>query len=495
MKKSRLLIAAAMTAAASMTALAGGLLHNTNQHIDFVRMMARGASTEVDAVFTNPAGTAFIDHEGFTISFNMQSAFQTRDVLTSYPLFAYTNADHSPLREYEGEATAPVIPSLYGVYRKDRWAANLFFGMIGGGGKCNFKNGLSLFDASVMSGIYSASAKMLAEQPALKAIVGADALTPDMYSINTSMKGRQYIFGVQLGGAYRITDWLSASGGLRVNYLTGNYKGHIDASLGSALRQKIEAAIATLPAEQQAIYMPVAQKLGTEGGLTHVALDTDQKGWGVTPIIGIDFKWRRFNFGAKYEFKTNLHIENDTKQLVTEAMGERSDQFAAAMAPYAHGVNTPNDLPSVLYLAAGYEFIPNRLRGTVEYHFYDDRHAEMAGDRQKALRHGTHEVLAGVEWDINRTFTVSCGFQNTDYGLSDDFQTHTSFSCDSYSIGFGGAVNINSHMKLNVGYFFTNYKKYNRTQEHYLNNPQMPAGSDTFSRTNKVFGIGLDYKF
>ncbi len=501
----RIFIAAILLTAATSGAMAGGLLHNTNQSIAWQRMMARGATNEIDAVYSNPAGTAFIDHEGWTLSLNIQSAFQTRDVETSFPMFAYVNDGNTynrefngkvmPWREYNGKATAPVIPSLYAVYKRNRWAASAFFGIVGGGGKCNFEDGLSLFDASVMAGIYSKTAAMLAARPELKALLDADALTPDMYSINSSMKGRQYIFGGQLGGAFQITKNLSAFAGLRVNYFNGNYKGHIDASLSSAITQKAAAVIAKLPPEQQAAYLPLVQKIGAEGGLTHVALNTDQTGWGVTPILGVNFRWKGLSLAAKYEFKTNLNIENDTKELVTEALGEHSDDLSASMEPYKHGVNTPNDLPSVLYLAAGYEILPKKLRAAVEYHFYDDKHAGMAGDKQKYLTHGTHEILAGLEWDINRIFTVSAGFQNTDYGLSDDFQSHTSFACDSYSLGFGGAVNINSHMRLNVGYFFTNYKKYTRTQEHYLNNPAMPAGTDIFKRTNKVFGIGLDYKF
>jgi long-chain fatty acid transport protein len=491
-KKISLLIA---TMAVSASAWAGGLLHNTNQHIAFLRMMARGASHEIDAVYTNPAGLAWLDNEGWTVSLNIQSAFQTRDVETTFPLFAYTNADGNPTRKYDGKATAPVLPSLYAAYKKDRWVASAFFGVTGGGGKCNFDNGLSMFDAAVMSGIYGTTSQLLASQPLLKAMVGADAITPDMYTIDTSMKGRQYVFGGQLGGTYRILDNLSAFAGLRFNLFNGNYKGHLNANLGDALKQRAAAALATLPPEQAAAYAPMLAALGQEGGLTHIALDTDQKGWGLTPIIGVNFKWRGLTLAAKYEFKTNLHIENDTKTLEATAMGEASEQFETAMAPYKHGVNTPNDLPSVLYVAAGYEFIPNKLRGTVEYHFYDDKHAEMANDKQKSLRHGTHEILAGVEWDINRTFTVSAGFQNTDYGLSDDYQTHTAFSCDSYSIGFGGAINVTPKMKVNVGYFWTNYKDYKRSQEHYLNNAAMPAGSDKFSRSNKVFGVGVDYKF
>lgn len=51
----------------------------------------------------------------------------------------------------------------------------------------------------------------------------------------------------------------------------------------------------------------------------------------------------------------------------------------------------------------------------------------MADGKQKTLKHGTHEYLAGVEWDINKLFTVSGGYQKTDYGLSDAFQSDTSF--------------------------------------------------------------------
>ena len=127
----------------------------------------------------------------------------------------------------------------------------------------------------------------------------------------------------------------------------------------------------------------------------------------------------------------------------------------------------------------------------------------MADNRQKTLKHGTHEILAGVEYDINKKFTVSCGGQRTDYGLSDEYQQNTSFACDSYSLGLGGAWNINDKMRLNISYFcslYSDYKcEYTATQKDgkmsggYLNTAY--SGSDTYSRTNHVIGIGLDYKF
>lgn len=493
MKKIYTLLALATVATA---AWAGGLLHNTNQSIAWQRMMARGATNEIDGIFTNPAGTAFLDHEGWTLSLTIQSASQRRNVMATINGPLFENGVYA--KEYKGKASAPVIPSLYTAYKRDKWAFSTFFGFIGGGGKCNFDSGLPMFDAQVMAGIYSKTKALLATQPMMQAMVGADAITPDMYTINSAMKGRQYIYGFQLGAAYQINKHWSAFAGLRLNYFDGNYFGHVDASLGDALKQRAMAAMATLPPEQQAAYAPMLNSLAQEGGLTHIKLDCNQTGWGVTPIVSVNYKTGPLTLAAKYEFKTNLSIENDTKTLEASAMGQASQELEQAMqASYGHGVNTPSDLPSVLYVAAGYEILPKKLRAAVEYHFYDDKHAEMAGDKQKALRHGTHEVLAGLEWDINKTFTVSGGFQNTDYGLSDGYQTHTAFSCDSYSLGFGGAVNLSEKVRINVGYFWTTYKDY--TKEVPAGNPgycntTLP-GKDVYSRTNKVFGIGIDYKF
>ncbi|MBR3100364.1 MAG: hypothetical protein IKH19_01255 [Muribaculaceae bacterium] len=445
MKKVLGLIILALTV--GLNATGGGLLHNTNQHIAFVRMMARGTSNEIDAVFTNPAGTAFMD-QGWQLSLNIQSAYQTRNVTTTFPLFVEEDHTH----KFKGDAAAPVLPSLYATYNKNKWTISGFFGVTGGGGKCSFDHGLPMFNAAVMAGIYSKTAGL-----------PSGPLLPNAYDINTAMKGRQFIIGGQFGAAYRITPHFSGFAGFRMNYFTGNQSGYLTATLK-----------------------------GAEQPMANIALDCDQTGWGITPILGINYKWRGLTLAAKYEFKTNLNIENDTKQLVAEPT-----EYKAALANFEDGVNTPNDLPSVLYVAAGYEFIPNKLRGTVEFHWYDDKHAEMADDKQLALRHGTYEVLAGVEWDINKIFTVSAGFQNTDYGLSDNYQSHTSFACDSYSIGFGGAANINRHIKLNIGYFWTNYHNYTKTipagNPGYCNTT-LP-GTDVFSRSNKVFGMGIDYKF
>ncbi|MBQ8277753.1 MAG: hypothetical protein IJY00_04835, partial [Bacteroidaceae bacterium] len=105
----------------------------------------------------------------------------------------------------------------------------------------------------------------------------------------------------------------------------------------------------------------------------------------------------------------------------------------------------------------------------------------------------THELTAGMEYDVLDRLTVSGGYQRTDYGLSDAFQSDLSFNCDSYSLGFGVKVGITEKCDVNAAYFWTTYSDYTKASDNY-NGTGLP-GIDVYSRTNKVFGISVNYHF
>ncbi|WP_231622163.1 OmpP1/FadL family transporter [Prevotella sp. FD3004] len=447
----------------STVSMAGGLMTNTNYHIAFDRMMARGATFDIDAAYSNPAGLAW-GHEGFQLSLNFQKPWQNRDITTTIPHFlAYPGVyDHGyeglQNKKFEGVASAPIVPALFASYKKDRWAISSMIGIVGSGGFVKYSEGIPMFNALVMGSIFkqTLTAKMMNPEAPLLVI------TPEMYDIDSEVKGKQYIYGAQVNFTYRVTDEFAAAIGLRANY----YDGY------SRVRLK---AIGTNP-------------LIATTTLADLNLDCTQRGIGVAPIVSFDYHKGALNLTARYEFRTKINTKNDTKEL-PEELGELA-------APYADGVHVRYDMPSLLSLAVGYEFTP-QLRATLEYHFFDDKHAVMAGDRQKELTHGTNEFLAGIEWDINKKFTVSCGGQRTDYGLADGYQQNTSFACDSYSIGVGGAWNISDKLRLNAGYFITLYSDYTRefTAEQGGYQGTGYPGQDVYSRTNNVIGVGLDYKF
>ena len=440
----RKLIFATVLALGSTTAIhAGGLMTNTNYHIAFDRMFARGATSEIDAVFSNPAGLVW-GHEGLQLSLNFQKPWQRRNIELNG-------------KTYEGVASAPIVPALFAAYKKDRIALSGMIGIVGSGGFVEYSEGVPMFNV-LMQGM-----------------LAANGITPDQYTLDSEMKGKQYIYGGQFNFTYKFLDCLSAAVGIRANYYDGYYRGHV-----------------------------IAKNHPQLGELAKLLLDVDQKGWGLTPIISLNFHQGPLTLSARYEFRTKLNPKNDTNILeaglgdatiaalvaadpqgAQAKLGALHAQLSGYTTPYQDGVRTRYDMPALLAIAAGYEFSP-KFRAALEYHFFDDKNAKMAGDRQNELTHGTHEILAGVEYDINEKFTVSCGGQRTDYGLSDGYQQDTSFACDSYSVGLGGAWNINEKMRLNVSYFCSLYSDYQK---------QASYGLETFSRTNHVIGVGLDYKF
>ena len=458
MKKKVVLGAALMMM--PLVSFAGGYLTNTNQHAAFLRSLSRGAAIDIDGALSNPAGLSFLPTDGFRVGVSIQSAFQTRDIDASFSTYnGFDPVNKVPTvsaykKYYKGKAAAPVIPSVFAAYKKGDWTISGFFAITGGGGKASFDDGLPMFESAAMAGIFQESMLKYIKTGGQSPIV-----TPDMYTINSAMDGKQFIYSLQLGLGYKITDWLSAFAGGRMNYFSGNYDGYLEAKL--------------------------KQNLGGSE-LMALALDCDQTGWGLTPVLGIDVKYGKFNFGAKYEFKTNLNIENNTKKL------DYPDSAEDLIGPYKHGVNTPNDIPSMLSVAASYRFLP-MLKASVEYHFFDDKKAGMAGGKQKELERGTNEYLFGIEWDVVKRLTISGGAQITDYGLSDSYQSDVSFSCDSYSLGFGAKVMLSEKMALNVGYMWTTYHDYTKKMDNYCGTG-LP-GQNVYSRTNKVFGLSLDYAF
>ena len=137
-------------------------------------------------------------------------------------------------------------------------------------------------------------------------------------------------------------------------------------------------------------------------------------------------------------------------------------------------------------------FISDRLLGDYS-NYFDETKEYLIFGKQKELERGTNEYLFGIEWDVVKRLTISGGAQITDYGLSDNFQSDVSFSCDSYSLGFGAKVMLSEKMALNVGYMWTNYHDYTKKSENYCGT-NLP-GTNVYSRTNKVFGLSLDYAF
>ena len=182
----------------------------------------------------------------------------------------------------------------------------------------------------------------------------------------------------------------------------------------------------------------------------------------------------------------DIEIENDTKIDDTGL--------------FIDGLKTPNDIPAILTVGAQYNIIPSVKLSAGYHHFFDSK-AKMANDKQKYINGGINEYLFGAEWQINKRFLISAGGLATRTGVTNLYQSDMSFSLNSYSIGLGVAVNLSESVRINVGYLFTNYEdwtKYHPNPNYdFLSQSSSSSGNnkDIFSRTNKAFGIGVDFRF
>ncbi len=492
----------------TMDAFAGGILTNTNQSVLFLKNPARDAAIGLDGVYSNPAGVAFMP-EGFHVAFNWQYAHQTRTITSTNPVFELGKKNSgNPVKEFEGVADAPIIPSLQGAYNKGNWSIQFNLSVPGGGGSCEFANGLGSFESVVGS-----IANML--KP-----LGAQG-----YDMESYMKGRQYYYGIQLGAAYKVNNNLSVYGGLRMLYGDATYKAKIsnilvktaggyvefgdfmqgaiayvedginqvDAGLAqvNAGIAQYEAAGATAPAELLAMQAQLtAQQTQLESTKTElgtlqkyaegVNLLSNQDGVGIAPVIGVDYRYKNFNFAAKYEFKTQIRMKNES------TVNKASE--IPAVNKFRDGEKVNEDAPALLTIGAQWKPI-DEVSLNLGWHHYFDKDANWYNNTQDLLRHNTNEYLAGVEWDVTDRLNVSCGGQLTRYGLSDEYMNDMSFVVNSYSIGLGFSYKVKDNVTLSAAYFQTNYDKYNR--ENYPT-----AGvSDTFTRTNHVLGVGCQVDF
>lgn len=506
----------------TVAAMAGGILTNTNQSVLFLKNPARDAAIGLDGVYSNPAGVAFMP-EGFHIAFNWQYAHQTRTITSTNEVFSLGKKnDSKSVKEFEGVADAPIIPSLQAAWNKGDWSIQFNFSVPGGGGSCEFADGLGSFESVV-----GTIAKKLEPLGALG------------YDMDGYMKGRQYYYGIQLGAAYKVNNNLAVYGGLRLLYGDATYKAKIsnilvktaggyvefgdfmqgaigyvedgiaqvDAGIAqvNAGIEQVNAGIAQyeavgapvpedLTAKQQALVAQqgtlVAQQAQLEGTRKElgtlqkyaegVNLLSNQDGMGIAPVIGIDYKVKNFNFAAKYEFKTQIRMKNES------TVNKASE--IAAVNRFRDGEKVNEDAPALLTIGAQWKPI-EEVSLNLGWHHYFDKDANWYNNTQDLLRRNTNEYLAGVEWDVTDRLNVSCGGQLTRYGLTDEYMNDMSFVVNSYSLGFGFSYKVKDNITLSAAYFQTNYDKY--TRENYPT-----AGvSDTFTRTNRVLGASCQIDF
>ena len=444
---------------ALFTLNAGGLLTNQNQSASYMRMPARTASTDGDAVFYNPAGLSVIDN-GLLISVSNQFLWQTRTIADSYP------ALHGS--EFEGKMQTPIFPTVYAAYKTGNWVFSFGFNPTAGGGSVKFDNGIPMLEVPIA---------------ALPGTVSSLGIPTSDYSMEAMMDGKSIMFGYQAGVTYKIGDMFGVFGGCRMVSASNSYEGYLRNIMINPMvynpnpGQMISAS---------AFFNAIGQsEIGAS--LTDQSLNVKQKGTGYTPILGFNFNLKGLNVGLKYEFNTKLTVKNQTS--------------SNAFDMYPDGQELRSDIPALLSIGASYDVVPE-MKLSFGYLHYFDKNAVMQSwdartrtvlNKADYIDKNTSEYLAGIEWKVCEKLVLSSGYQYSKPGPSEKYQNDISHSIANLTAGIGFAYKICEKATINVGGLMSFYDKFKTRYAQ-------PEGSNifynrTYDRTSKGFAIGLDLKF
>lgn len=453
-----------MTALAAMalstSVFAGGLMTNTNQSAAFLRSVARGTTYGADAVYFNPAGTAFMEN-GFHISLGNQMARQTRTISSTYAPFAMGAANGGlDTKEFTGEAFAAFIPSLHVTWKHNNFAVMAGVGVNGGGGSLEFKNGLGSFERSFA---------------VLPVAISQLGVPTTQYAMDMYLKGSSMTLAFNVGASYKITEWLSAAALVRFSPTSNSYTGYM---------KNIQINPTHPMVNPNGAMMSASTFFSTIGNAEYAALTADhtleveQKGFTVSPILALAFKKGNWDASVKYEFKMGTELK------IKSAEVSAKDPVINAIFP--DGATVKSETPALLATAVSRQCGPVKV--TAEWHHFFDKDAENSFS--PIVKGNTNEYLLGAEWAISDRWLVSAGAQRTQLNLDENGYSDMNFSLSSWSFGVGVACKVTESIMINLGYMPTLYDT--ATAKGQASGVDF---TDKYSRTSNAVGLGIDFKF
>lgn len=553
MKKLTLLAAFVML---QLVAFSGGLLTNYNQSAQYIRMLSRNASLDIDAVFYNPAGLTKLQ-DGWHFAFHAQTILQEREVTSGFPIL------NQPAY-YKGEAVVPIFPNVYAVYKKDKWAFSLGVGPTSGGGTVEFANGLPTFEIPVAKAAY--------------AFGGLGAIDPNLavtgYSLDMAFDAYSAFWGIQLGATYEINEKFSVYGGVRLLPSSSTYKGSItniqlqaggqmnpapewlsgassqlsglasQASAGADImyatagsmqpiidgggadftlaqlegagaidatqRAQLEGGLLFIGVPQDQIDMMSAGQIqgtytatgneltattqvlngtaqtldGASSSMEDAHVDTKQKGFGFTPMIGFNYSPNDdWNFGFKYEHKTKLTLTNETK---VDDMGLFPD-----------GGETSSDIPGVVAAGVGYRGL-DWLEAQLSWNMYLDegvdygnnvRYLTTGQQVHRDIDHNHWELSLGLQFNLSETFGFSVGALRSQNGVAESYQSDFSFSNSAIALSAGIEWKITERLILDAGLSNIWYEE--DTVD--FTDPDLGTYSEVFDKKSFSLAAGITY--
>lgn len=409
--------------------MAGGIINKSNLSSDYFRSLTRNAATDAaDIIAYNPAGVMKLANGFYT---KVDAMYITKDYTNTVP-------DVNPVT-FAGEdgyfmSDEPsIVPGLFTVYKKDKWAGFFAVTIPGGGGEVEFANG-----------------------SAYTSLIGLNfgTLNPAFTGIDSHyIEGNSFDIGYTLGAAVEVNDVFSFAGGLRYINATQEFKGNI--------------------------------VLTTPGPTVRYDVDIEREATGLGFFVGANIApTEKLNMGFLY--MTNTPLEFDATTTDTSPGAAISTQ-----AGWANGTSRREDLPGLLGFGIAYK-CDFGIRTELAYTLYLESDAELSSASGRWDNAGnSYDLGLSLEYDFNPQWKVSLGYMITRLKDMDPEELlPLAPELDANTIGFGVVYQPNDRWRFNAGYTNVDYDEVTTTAV----GTNSPPGT-TLDKHSIAYSLGIQYRF
>ncbi len=383
-------------------AVAGGIINKMNQSTDYLRSMTRNAATDyADIAVYNPAGIMQMEDGLYG---KLDVMYIAKDYSNDVPGFGELSQDEPS-----------IVPGLFSIYKKKKWAGFFAFTIPAGGGELDYENG-NARTVRLASGLAAQANAQLAAGGA-PATFFYDQIDPGNLEVKQSS-----VYGFTLGGSYAINDAWSLSVGTRYSTGVREFEGQATISATNPLPGGLNA--------------PVTENLN---------LEEDADGW--AGILGVNFAPNeKLNAALTFISNTKMDYEMEVK---TDTLG-----IAPALG-FADGSKRRIDIPGLLGFGVSYRFLPE-LKVDLNYTYYLEKDAEIDTYTDEG---NSWDLAVSGEYTFNPQWKASLGYMMTKIEVSDEEQINEPEEpkLDANAIAGGFVWTATPKLDLTMGVLYVDY--------------------------------------
>jgi len=365
---------------------------STNHSASQFKTGNRNASTGVEAVFYNPAGTVF-GKDGFSIEFSV------------LPFAASQSIYDSELdKTYESKTSSVFYPALNLAYKKDNFSVFSNIGITNGGGAGNYDDGLPMFERL---GFYQMYMAITGATP------GLPSANPFDYGYNSSFEGSAYGLGGYVGAAYKFTDWLSASFAVQYAYQMNHQEGSLIVDFPTA---------------------------GVE--ISKTEIDVDYTGSNLGFIFGIDLKpmdnlliAQTFRYYTEMELETTINDGKDGQGMYVD--GEKS--LNTYVPYYSLGIN--------------YKLTDKlSIEGDMNMSLYSMLSLDEDAENTNMAEYYNNgfDIGIGAEYQLTEKLNWGVGFTYAPSKMKKDYMNELEYEVNQLWLNTGGTFNVTKKLTVNL---------------------------------------------